>query len=78
MFEGLYANHEGNDRFLQFTAKENGLILKQHWDSQEVPMTLEAETDFYSNAQNLFTIHFNIDASGKVTDMIAIKRDKWD
>jgi hypothetical protein len=78
MFEGLYTNHGGNDRFLQFTVKENGLILKQHWDSQEVPMTPEAETDFYSKAQHLFTIHFNMDASGKVTDMIAFKRDKWD
>jgi len=76
-YEGLYQLQNNNDRFIQFTEKENKLVLKQHWDGSEVNLIPETTTDFFCREIPLFTLVFVKDSTGNFTQAIVRKRDKW-
>jgi hypothetical protein len=78
VFEGLFVLHNTDSRFVEFKEKDNKLILKQHWDGEEVPFVPESGLDFFCPQQPMFTVTFTKDSTGAVSKMLAFKRDQWD
>ncbi|HEY5744843.1 MAG TPA: serine hydrolase domain-containing protein [Chryseolinea sp.] len=74
--EGYYEMEGNKEMHLQFTAKNNQLILKQLWDGREVTFDAESELEFF-NQQFPFPLKFSKDASGKVSQVLAFERDTW-
>jgi hypothetical protein len=76
-FEGLYQLQNHEDRFIQFTVKGNSLVLKQHWDGNEISFVPETMLDFFSKEAPLFSFSFTKDKDGNITQALAFKRDMW-
>jgi hypothetical protein len=76
-FEGLYQLSEEKTRFIQFTVKNNNLILKQHWDGNELQFVPESELSFFCKGVPLFSLTFIKDKDGNIAQAIAFKRDIW-
>jgi hypothetical protein len=76
-FEGLYYLQNEKDRFIQFTVKENKLVLKQQWDGNEISFVPETAVDFFSKEVPLFSLKFSKDIFGNITQVLAFKRDLW-
>jgi hypothetical protein len=76
-FEGLYQLQNANDRFIAFRVKDNNLILKQHWDGDEISFVPETTLDFFSKEVPLFTLTFSKDSYGNVDKFVAFKQDVW-
>jgi hypothetical protein len=76
-FEGLYQSQHENPEFIQFTVKENTIVLKQLWDGNEIPFVPQSELDFFSKVAPLFTLTFTKGADGSITQVLAFKRDLW-
>jgi hypothetical protein len=76
--EGKYTiqNGQGEEMFIQITATDKGLILKQGWDGQEIPFIALSEVDFYCKERQ-FPLKFTKDKDGNVTQVLAFKRDLW-
>ena len=77
-FEGLYQLQGNRPRFLQMTVKDNVLLVKQHWDGNEIRLLPETELDFFSRETPLFNCTFTKTPDGAVTQALIFKRDKWD
>jgi hypothetical protein len=78
VFEGLFVYHNEPTRFVEFSVKDNKLILKQHWDGEKVSFVPESELDFFCPDQPMFIIKFTKDSIGAISQMLAFKRDLWD
>lgn len=76
-FEGLFQLQEDPNRYIQLTAKNNQLILKQHWDGQEVPFVPDSAWDFFNKVQLLFTLHFVKGPDSTIVKVVAFSRDVW-
>jgi hypothetical protein len=76
-FEGLYQLQNEKDRFIEFTVKENRLVLKQQWDGNEISFLPETTVDFFSEEVPLFSLKFSKDDFGNITDVLAFKKDLW-
>ena len=77
-YEGIYQLQRDNERFIQFTEKDNKLILKQHWDGKEVPFVPETDTSFFSREVPLFSLIFVKGNDGSISGAVVNKRDTWD
>ena len=77
-FEGLYQVQGNRPLFLQMTVKDNGLVIKQHWDGNEIRLLPETELDFFSREAPLFNCSFTKAPDGTVSLALISKRDKWD
>jgi hypothetical protein len=76
-FEGKYKLEGGDsDAVLQISYKGNNLILKQHWDGQEISFKPESQVDFY-NDEKSFPLKFSKNGQGAVTQVLAFNRDVW-
>ena len=75
-FEGFYRFQENREAFLQITAKENQLVLKQLWDGKEFVFEQESPLDFYCKAQS-FPLKFK-DSAGSIIQVLAFNKDVWD
>ena len=76
--EGKYEFRNEKGQFLQISATENGLILKQLWDSQQIDFVATSPLDFFSKVQPGFTLKFTVDNAGHVTQVLAFGQDIWD
>ena len=76
-FQGLYQLQQDNSRFLQFSVKENNLVLKQMWDGTEILFVPESELVFFTRAMPLFSLDFSKDKDGNITQVVAFKHDVW-
>ena len=76
-FEVIYQLAEDKNRFIQFTVKNNNLILKQHWDGNEIPFVPESELAFFSKAVPQFSLSFLKDKDGTIIQAVAFKKDVW-
>jgi hypothetical protein len=78
-FEGKYRFQfeKGKDDFLQITAMENHLVLKQLWDGKEINFVPESELDFFCKDQS-FPLKFIKDKNGSIIQMLAFNRDLWE
>lgn len=78
-YEGIYRYQQRDqERFIQFTEKENTLVLKQHWDSKEVILLPESDSNFFSKEAPLFSLLFIKDNDGNIAKALVNKRDNWD
>ncbi len=76
--EGTYSlQNNQQQRFIQFTVKQNQLILKQHWDGTEQALLPETELSFFIKDQTLFSLVFSKDANGVINQALVNKRDNW-
>jgi hypothetical protein len=76
-FRGLYQLQGDNSRFLQFSVKDNNLVLKQLWDGNEISFLPESELSFFSKQVPQFSLDFSKDKDGIITQVLAFKRDVW-
>jgi hypothetical protein len=78
-FEGIYRWQGDPNRYqyIQFTVKENQLVLKQHWDGREVAFLPDSALHFFTHEANQFTLKFNKSPEGQITDVLAFGRDRW-
>jgi adenylate kinase family enzyme len=76
-YQGLYQLREDNTRFIQFSVRENNLVLKQVWDGNEIFFVPESQLTFFSKAQPTFSLDFSKDKDGNITQVVAFKRDVW-
>jgi CubicO group peptidase (beta-lactamase class C family) len=74
-FEGYY-KASGNSNYLQFTAKEDQLLLTQLWDGRQILFSPESEVDFFCK-DFPFPLKFTKDKDGAITEVLAFKRDVW-
>jgi hypothetical protein len=76
-FEGLYQLQNQDDRFIQFMVKGNNLVLRQHWDGNEISFVPETSLDFFSKEVPLFPLSFSKDKDGNIAQVLAFKKDLW-
>jgi hypothetical protein len=76
-FQGSYQLREDPTRFIQFSVRENKLVLKQIWDGEEILFVPESELSFFSRAIPSFSLDFSKDKDGNITQVVAFKRDVW-
>jgi hypothetical protein len=76
-FRGLYQLQGDNSRFLQFSVKDNNLVLKQLWDGNEISFLPESELSFFSKQVPQFSLDFSKDKDGIITQVLAFKHDVW-
>jgi CubicO group peptidase (beta-lactamase class C family) len=67
---------KGETSFIQITAKDNGIVLKQLWDGQEISFLAESDLAFFS-IDFPFTLKFTREANGAATQVLALDRDLW-
>jgi hypothetical protein len=79
-FQGLYQLQGGDakfPKFIQFSERENKLVLKQTWDGNESMFLPESELSFFSREVPKFTLDFSKDDNGNITQVLAFKHDVW-
>jgi uncharacterized protein YjhX (UPF0386 family) len=76
--EGKYEFRNEKGQFLQISATEDGLVLKQLWDDQQIDFAATSSLDFFSKKQPGFTLKFTVDNAGHVTRVLAFGQDIWD
>jgi hypothetical protein len=76
-FRGLYQLQGDNSQFIQFSIKDNNLVLKQLWDGNEINFLPESELSFFSRQVPQFPLDFSKDKDGIITQVLAFKRDVW-
>jgi hypothetical protein len=77
-YEGLYSLHGANGRYIQFSEKDNHLVLLQIWDGREISFVPDTTDHFFCKDQALFTLKFNKDDKGGIRQVVAFGRDYWD
>jgi hypothetical protein len=76
-FEGYYEFKERKGQFLQIIATGNGLVLKQLWDNREVDFAATSPLEFLAKENPQFTLKFNADNAGRITQVLAFGQDVW-
>jgi hypothetical protein len=76
-FEGVYHMPDREYMFISLLVKDNTLVLKQHWDNNELSFQPDTDSSFFMVGQPMFTLDFKKDAGGKITGFTAFKRDVW-
>ena len=76
-FEGLYQLQNDPYRFIQFGEKENKLVLKQHWDGNEITFVPYSALSFFSREVPQFALSFIKGKEGPIEEAVAFKRDRW-
>jgi CubicO group peptidase (beta-lactamase class C family) len=66
----------GHDAFIQITATDNGITLKQMWDNEEVHLVPDSELTFFSKEKR-FTLKFIKNNNGEINQVLAVDRDLW-
>jgi len=76
-FEGLFQLQNDATRFIEFSVKDNNLVLKQSWDGETRSFVPESAMDFYIKDFPMFTLNFSKDKDGNINQVVAFKRDVW-
>jgi hypothetical protein len=76
-FEGKYQFERDKNTFLQISATDDHLVLKQLWDGRTIDFLPESDTRFF-NENGDFPLQFKKDSSGKAIQVTAFDRDVWD
>jgi hypothetical protein len=77
-FEGKYVFQfqPGQNAYLQITAKEDHLMVKEMWTGNEMKFLPTSELDFY-HKERTFPLKFTKDNKGVVTHVLAFNKDLW-
>lgn len=80
-FEGYYTFTFPNDKapsYIQITATDTGLILKQQWDGKEITFKQTAPLEFLNQeGERKFPLKFTKDEKGNITQVLAFNTDLW-
>jgi hypothetical protein len=76
-FEGLFHLKDRPEQYIQFIVRGNNLVLKQHWDGEEVSFVPQSELVFFSRQAPLFQLDFTKGPDGSIAEARAFKRDIW-
>ena len=78
-FEGKYEFQfeKGENSFLQITANDDHIVLKQLWDNKEIKFVPKSDLEFFCKEQS-FPLKFIKDKNGQVIQMLAFNRDLWE
>lgn len=78
-FEGKYKFQfeKGENSFLQISASDDHIVLKQLWDSKEIKFVPKSDLEFFCKEQS-FPLKFIKDKNGQVIQMLAFNRDLWE
>ena len=72
-YEGYY---KMDDSYIHISAAENGLVLKQMWDNQDISFAPRTGLEFSNDAMN-FPLKFTKTPDGKITQVLAFDKDLW-
>ena len=72
-YEGYY---KMADSYILISAAENGLVLHQMWDNQEISFAPRTGLEFANDAMN-FPLKFTKTPDGKITQVLAFDKDLW-
>ena len=72
-YEGYY---KMDDSYIHISAAENGLVLKQMWDNQDISFEPRTGLEFANDAMN-FPLKFTKTPDGKITQVLAFEKDLW-
>ena len=77
-FEGKYTFQfqPGQTAYLQITAKEDHLMVKELWTGNEMKFLPTSELDFF-HKERAFPLKFTKDNKGVVTHVLAFNKDLW-
>jgi uncharacterized protein YjhX (UPF0386 family) len=75
--EGKYEFRNEKGQFIQVSATDNGLVLKQLWDGQQIDFAAISPLEFFSKKQPGFTLQFTSDNAGHITQVLAFGQDVW-
>ncbi|MDB4903526.1 MAG: Signal transducer regulating beta-lactamase production, contains metallopeptidase domain [Mucilaginibacter sp.] len=76
--EGKYEFRKEKGQFIQISATDSGLVLKQLWDDQQIDFAATSPLSFFSKKQPGFTLQFTSDNAGHITQVLAFGQDVWD
>jgi len=78
IFEGKYTFQfeKGNDSYIEITAYNDHITLKQMWDGKEINFVPKSDVEFFCKEQR-FPLKFTKDGAGNVTQVLAFNRDLW-
>jgi uncharacterized protein YjhX (UPF0386 family) len=75
--EGKYTPQGGGEGgFIQITADENQLVLKESWSGNQIKFIALSEVEFI-NRQRAFPLKFSKDNTGRVVSVLAFNKDVW-
>ncbi len=77
-FEGKYEFRDQKGQFLQISATDSGLVLKQLWDNQQIDFVASSPLSFFAKKTPGFTLQFTSDSAGRITQVLAFGQDVWD
>jgi uncharacterized protein YjhX (UPF0386 family) len=77
-FEGKYEFRSQKGQFIQISVTDNGLVLKQLWDDQQIDFAAISPLEFHAKKQPGFTLLFTRDNAGGITQVLAFGQDVWD
>lgn len=77
-FEGFYQmrDKEGQMIYIQILSTDDGLVLRQGWDGEEIPFKPMSVSTFF-NKKETFPLEFTRDKNGNVVEVTAFHRDHW-
>ncbi|WP_428329807.1 M56 family metallopeptidase [Mucilaginibacter sp.] len=75
--EGKYEFKNEKGQFIQISATDSGLVLKQLWDDHQIDFVATDKLDFFSKNQPGFTLQFTSDNAGNITQVLAFGQDVW-
>jgi hypothetical protein len=76
--EGKYELKDQKGQFIQISATDQGLVLKQLWDDQQIDFAATSPLEFFSKKQPGFTLSFASDNAGHITQVLAFGQDVWE
>jgi hypothetical protein len=76
VFNGRYISDQNKSIYLQITATDGHLVLKQSWDGEEVSFDQKGDLDFY-NDEHSFPLKFTKSSTGAIMQVLAFDRDVW-
>ncbi|TWJ00778.1 beta-lactamase regulating signal transducer with metallopeptidase domain [Mucilaginibacter frigoritolerans] len=76
-FVGKYEFRDEKGRFIQISATDSGLVLKQLWDNQQIGFSAASPLEFFSKEHTNFTLRFTSDNAGHITQVLAFGQDVW-
>jgi hypothetical protein len=77
-FEGKYTFQfeQGKDSYIEITAHNDHITLKQMWDSKEINFVPKSHVEFFCKEQR-FPLKFIKDSKGNVIQVLAFNKDLW-
>jgi hypothetical protein len=78
-FSGIFKHKwdDGSDGFVELTATDTGLVLKQLWDGKQIPFVPSTSLSFFNREHPEFTLVFTKDADGTINQFLAFGKDAW-